>query len=509
MPDLNNFQSADHILVRYADTGTYNVYFTKLENQDLTNIANYISSTITIDYSSNKLTNKPDSNHIYSFKPIAFSGKISDLTTKTIGTLDTSFSDAQITTLRSRLALDDLQITLPDIPGIPQDDITHRKFYKEDPNTHEITNEIKDFNPVAVNGVTYDDVVGAPSIAAGTYANQQGQSAVAHDFHKVAFSGEYTDLEHFPDIDGMFANVPTIPSDQVIHDLFFNNIDTGEVDENENPIYEQVVKDFDPIAVNGITYNTLSGAPGIEEGNYADEEGEDPVPHNFHKIAFSGNCNDLNWDNFPLSYSDINGAPELPNRAYQQYIPIFREWTDLPEGEVAPFSNIAFGDLSELTDSTFTNNYIVDISLITSLSGISTMGQENNTSGWVDFGDQGNDSPLYIALENAYSYFKTFNKTVYLKTLNNIYILLDAKQTFLPPSSPGSAVSEFFDSFVFTPYYKNNYETLIANTIDPKETTTNESDIILQQLTLNNVTNKLLVVMDTKDKKCYWKTLNS
>ncbi len=504
MPDLNNFQSADHILVRYADTGTYNVYFTKLEQSDLNNIVGYVTDKVTIDYTTDKLTHKP------TFSDIAFTGDINDLTDKNIGALNTAFSDEQVIELSDRLNLNDLKVTLPEVPRIPQDEVMHNKFYKENPITHEITSEIKDFNPIAVNGVTYSDIINAPSIAAGTYANQQGQSATAHDFHKVAFSGEYSDLQHLPDIDGRFANVPTIPSNQMIRSLFFNEIDTGEVDENEDPIYEQVIKNFDPIAVNGITYTTLSGAPSIEAGTYANEEGEDPIDHDFHKVAFSGEYSDLenlpDLNNLAINYDNIIGAPALPERAYQTYNPYSQEWSNLTDGEVAPFNKIAFGDLSELTASTFTNNYIVDMTNISNnLTLLHTLGEESNLSGWFDYSPWGgNDSIIYSNFSNMYFFFVNFNKTVIFKTINRNYILESAYKTPIPNYNDAS---HFFYTFILTPYYADNFLTLL-NTYNTN--TNSNSDSILANLSIgNSIEKKLVIVLDNPHSKLYWKTVTN
>ena len=370
MATQNRYVIADGLLANNAVEGTYNVYFTELEDADVDSFANLVADKI--DY--NSIKNAPNAAagnyndaigedaYIHPFKKIAFSGEAQDLDGLANVAISGDYNDL---------------INKP---------------------------SIEDYNL----SVSYDEIEGAPGIVAGEYADEDGEESYLHDFDKIAFSGEYEDLKH---------------------------------------------------------------APGIAAGEYADENGGESVLHDFDKIAFSG------------EYEDLKHAPALPENAYET-----EKINDVSvrTGNINPLNKAAFGDFSDLSQSNYTTNYIINLKSFTEVLC------ESESGNYV-FSDNSLFSvagALYNGFAGAFEAFVTYSKTVYLVTKNNmIYTLLSTHR-----------LNDVYD-FIFTPIFNTNYDSL-------KNLSDNE---IISQLNIvnNDLAEKLIVEFDWKRTRLYWKLVNN
>ena len=291
---------------------------------------------------------------------------------------------------------------------------------------------------VVTNKVDYNNIKNAPNAAAGNYNDSIGGDSYLHPLSKVAFSGKAQDLNGL-------ASVAT----------------TGDYNDLHN---KPSIEDFD-LSVN---YEEIEGAPGIDAGIFADEENREDYLHDFSKVAFTG------------EYEDLNHAPALPENAYEKQ-------GNILTGNINPFNKAAFGDFSDLSQSDYTTNYIINLSSINTSICETESGVYNFTDS--SLGDIARN--LHNSFAGGFEAFVNNGKTVFLITQNRmIYVLLSA-----------SRMNGDQYHFIFTPVYRTNYASL---------TQLSDTDL-LSQLTLldNNSTEKFIVIFDWNQTKLYWKLVNN
>lgn len=144
---------------------------------------------------------------------------------------------------------------------------------------------------VALSG-SYEDLDDIPE-------NNEGKR---QGFHEVAFTGEYSILEHKPDLKDL-AFLNTVPYDKV--DEAPSLINQPFIYDEENEQYTDEKAPFDRVAFTGNyedlknkpvlfdkTYDSLINAPGIPDEGYTDFNDKSTIK-TFHEIAFTGNYNAL------------------------------------------------------------------------------------------------------------------------------------------------------------------------------------------------------------------------
>lgn len=302
--------------------------------------------------------------------------------------------------------------------------------------------DVDSFADLVADKIDYNSIKNAPNAAAGNYNDAIGEDNYLHPLNKVAFSGNAQDL----------SGLSTVAV-------------SGDYNDLKN---KPSIEDYNL----SVSYDEIEGAPGITAGEYADEDGGESVLHDFDKIAFSG------------EYEDLKHAPALPENAYEkQQIGS----TQVLTGNINPFNKAAFGDFSDLSESDYTSNYIIQLPFVeTALC--------ESESGSFDFTDNSFfevAGALYNGFAGGFEAFTTYGKTVYLITENShmIYILLSTHY-----------IADRVYDFVFTPIFNTNYNSL-------RELS---DDNIVSQLDManNDLAEKLVVAFDWARTKMYWKIIS-
>lgn len=285
---------------------------------------------------------------------------------------------------------------------------------------------------VALSG-SYEDLDDIPE-------NNEGKR---QGFHEVAFTGEYSILEHKPDLKDL---------------AFLNTVPYDKVDEAPSLINQPFIYDE-------------------ENEQYTDEKAP------FDRVAFTGNYEDLNHlpTLFNGTYRTLVNAPGLPSNAYSETISyppdeLHNEAYELPnyDGPVKQLSEIAFSGSynslydvpislnDELTLSLFSNNNIS----INESNKIKTLG--NNDTYVINFSGFLNNEggTLSGAINDLTDAFLEDSKQFYIITDNQKYFINNIQKIMANSNTISYIRMDFLsfnqDNYDIIRYNGDNFTNTIA-----------------------------------------------